>query len=44
MMDKKGNVLVVDDTRLNVELMADCLCRDGYEVLKAYSGEVPISP
>jgi DNA-binding response OmpR family regulator len=38
-MQKNGMVLVVEDTRLNMEFMADCLCRDGYDVLKAYSGE-----
>ena len=38
-MLNKGKVLVVDDTRLNMEFMADCLYRAGYDVLKAYSGE-----
>jgi two-component system NtrC family sensor kinase len=38
-MEKNSKVLVVDDTRLNMEFMADCLYRDGYDVLKAYSGE-----
>jgi len=38
-MKKNGKVLVVDDTRLTMEFMADCLFRDGYDVLKAYSGE-----
>jgi len=38
-MEKNGKVLVVDDTRFNVEFLADCLYRDGYDVLKAYSGE-----
>jgi two-component system NtrC family sensor kinase len=38
-MNMNGKVLVVDDTRLNVEFMADCLHSAGYDVLKAYSGE-----
>jgi len=38
-MEKNGTVLVVDDTRFNVEFMADCLNLAGYDVLKAYSGE-----
>jgi two-component system NtrC family sensor kinase len=38
-MEKNGRVLVVDDTRLNVEFLADCLDLAGYDVLKAYSGE-----
>jgi len=38
-MKKNGKVMVVDDTRLNVEFMADILYRAGYDVLKAYSGE-----
>jgi len=38
-MKKNGKVLVVDDSRLNVEFMADCLYLAGYDVLKAYSGE-----
>jgi len=38
-MQKNGKVLVVDDTRLSMEFMADCLCRAGYDVVKAYSGE-----
>jgi PAS domain S-box-containing protein len=38
-MGKNGTVLVVDDTRLNLEFMADCVSLAGYEVLKASSGE-----
>lgn len=38
-MKMNGMVLVVDDVRLNVEFMADCLNRAGYDVLKAFSGE-----
>src|SRR5512136_510807 len=38
-MENNGKVLVVDDTRFNLEFLADCVTRAGYEVLKAGSGE-----
>jgi len=35
----KGRVLIVDDERLNVAIVADYLASSGYEVLTAFNGE-----
>ena len=35
----KGKVLIVDDERLNVAIVADSLASSGYEVLTAFNGE-----
>lgn len=35
----KGRVLIVDDERLNVAIVADSLASSGYEVLTAFNGE-----
>ena len=35
----KGRVLIVDDERLNVTIVADSLASSGYEVLTAFNGE-----
>ena len=39
LMRTKGRVLIVDDERLNVSIVADCLVSSGYEVLTAFNGE-----
>jgi adenylate cyclase len=36
---RRGRILVVDDQRANVEMMAELLRSRGYEVLAAYSGK-----
>ncbi|MBF0457471.1 MAG: response regulator [Nitrospirae bacterium] len=38
-MASKGCVLVVDDQSLNIKLLDTILTRNGYDVLKAYSGQ-----
>lgn len=39
MVSSKGCVLVVDDQSLNVKLLDTILTRNGFDVLKAYSGQ-----
>jgi putative two-component system response regulator len=42
-MTARGTILVVDDTPLNLKLLADTLAAEGYQVLPVESGELALA-